>query len=80
MHGLRATEHAQGREQAYQTEAVVAVQVRDEDIVQPRRPCPEPLHGNLHTLATVNHKRLVAQIQYLPRWRVRHRRLRTTAT
>ena len=75
MHGLRAAKHAQGGEQAYQAEAVVPVQVRDEDVVQPRRPRAEALHGNLHPLATVYHKRLVAQVEYLPRWRVGHRRL-----
>ena len=35
MHGLRALEHAERRQQTDQTETVVAVQVGDEDIIQP---------------------------------------------
>ena len=34
MQGLRASHHAEGGDESYQTEAMVAVQVRDEDVVQ----------------------------------------------
>ena len=65
MQRLRTPHHTEGGDEADQSEAMVAVQVGDEDVIQPRRTechTPEP---NLTALAAINHERLVAEFQHL---------------
>jgi hypothetical protein len=45
---------------------MVAMQVGDEDIVQTGRPYAQPRNMQLGSLAAVDQKRLIAQVQYLP--------------
>lgn len=61
----RAPQQAKGGDKSYQTKAMVAMEVRDEDMVEPRETelCPPVLL--LRAFATVNHKELIAQIDNL---------------
>lgn len=65
MQRLSSAHHPECRDQTYQTEAMIAVQVRDKHIVQPaglQRHAPKP---DLAALTAVDHKRLVTQLQHL---------------
>ena len=70
MHGLRARGHSESGKQSDEPEAVVAMEVRNEDIVQPCRARAETRHGDLDAFAAVNHERLVTQFKDLPCGRV----------
>ena len=79
MHRLGAFEHRQRRQQPHQSETMVAVQMGDEDVVQPAGTDAEALHSQQHALTAIDEEELVAQFDQLPRGRGRLRRLRTTA-
>ena len=80
MQGLRASHHAEGGDESYQTEAMVAVQVRNEDVVQTGCTQRHPAEPDLATLAAVNHERLVAELQHLASRGVLERGQSTAAT
>ena len=66
VHRLRAFEHRERRQQTYQAETMVSVQMGDEDVIQSSRPQTQFLHRQQHSFAAVDQERLVAQIQPLP--------------
>ena len=65
MQCSRAAQHTEGRDESDESEAVVAMQMRDEDVVESREAeaCAAILH--LSTLTTINHVELVAQVDDL---------------
>ena len=60
MHRLRTFEHAQCRQQADKTETMVAMQMGNENIIQPPGMNAEFLHCQKHSFTTIHQKGLVA--------------------
>ena len=60
-----ATQQAEGGDESEQPEAVVAVEVGDEDVVEPRELQPTLAQLQLGTLATIYHEKLVAHVEHL---------------
>ena len=63
----RAAQEPERRDEPHQSEAVVAMQMRDEDMPQTRKAQSRPAVLALRALATVNHIELVAQVDDLRR-------------
>ena len=68
MHFCRPSQQFQRREQAYQAEAMVAVKVRDENVVHACEAHMIPAHLHLGAFAAVNQEQLVAEINDLRAW------------
>ena len=79
MHGLGALEHTEGSQQPQQSETMVAMQMRDEDIIEPRSVDTEFLHREDNTLPAVHEEGLIAYLHKLCRRRSRLRRFGTSA-
>ena len=60
-----APQQPECRYESHQPEAVVAMQVRNEDVVYEREMYMSATHLQLRSLSTVNHKLLVANLHYL---------------
>lgn len=58
-------QHAEGRNQSHQAEAVVAVEVRNEDVVQPAELQFGAAELHLCPFAAVNHEQLLADVKHL---------------
>ena len=80
MHRLGAFEHAEGRQQSDESEAVVAVQMGDEDVIEPRCMNTEFLQRQHYSFSAIHQERLIAQLHQLGRGRSRFGRLRTPAS
>ena len=78
MQRLSTVHHAKGRDQTNKAKTMIAMQMRDENRIQTRRLHPQLAHCDLHTLATIDKKGLVAQLNNLPRRRVLKGRHSTT--
>ena len=80
MQRLGAPHHGEGGDETNQAKAMVAVQMGDEDVVQPSRLQRHPTEPDLAALAAVDHERLVAELQYLTGRGVLKRRQGASAT
>lgn len=65
--GVGAFQQRHGRYQSRQTEAVVAVQMADEDVVEAHELEPHASHAQLSALAAVDHHEVVAHVKHLAR-------------
>ena len=73
LHGCRPmnhqfaqpSQHAQRRDQAWKPKAMIAMQVRDEDVVQPAELDMLVAHLYLRALPAIDHVKFVPQIDYL---------------
>ena len=79
-HTARFIHKRQCGEQSRQPEAVVAMQMRNEYVGQPRQFQPPAAHLKLCALAAIYHHQIVAHVEHLTRWQMTQRRLcRTTS-
>ena len=62
MQCSRAAQHAEGRDESDESEAVVAMQMRDEYVVESREAESRASILHLSPFATINHVELVAQV------------------
>ena len=69
MHRLCALEHTERSEQTDQTKTVVAVQVRDEDVIESPGMNAEFLHRQQRSFAAIDEERFVTQLHQLARRR-----------
>ena len=65
MQGLEPVHHAEGADESDESEAVVPVEVRDEDVIEPCRAQSHSAERYLRSFATVDEERLVAQFDDL---------------
>ena len=74
------TGEGHGAYEAGKTEHMVAVHMRQEYMVEPRKLEALPLQLLLRPLAAIHHKEIVAEIDHSTRWIVHGRRLCASAT
>ena len=65
MQLCRTSQETEGRNHAYQTEAMVTMQVRDKHMTYFREMHTQPAQLQLSTLATIHHKQFITQFNYL---------------
>ena len=78
MHFCRPSQQFQRGKQTYQAEAMVAVKVRDENVVHACEAHMIPAHLHLGAFAAVNQEQLVAEINDLRAWKMPRRRFRAS--
>ena len=70
MQGLRSAHHAKGGDETYQSEAMIAMKMGDEDVVQSGCFQCHPAEPYLTPFAAIDHERLVTQLEHLTSRRV----------
>ena len=61
----QSSQHAQRGDQARKPKAMIAVQVRDKDMVQPAELDMLMAHLHLRALSAINHIQLIPQVDHL---------------